>query len=167
MSTTDNDIINAIGKNPEKGFRMLVKKYMQPVYWHIRRLVVAHADAQDASQETFIRVYRSFSSLRDTKAFAAWIYRIATNEAMRIVEARKNADTDIDSHADMLDAEAVKLQSAILRLPPRQQVVFNLRYYNEMGYNDIAKVVDSTAAAAKTNFHLAKEKIIEYMTSNE
>ena len=56
MSTTDNDIINAIGKNPEKGFRMLVKKYMQPVYWHIRRLVVAHADAQDASQETFIRV---------------------------------------------------------------------------------------------------------------
>lgn len=123
-----------------------------------------------------LRVYRSFSSLRDTKAFAAWIYRIATNEAMRIVEARKNADTDIDSHADMLaadsyvdysDAEAVKLQSAILRLPPRQQVVFNLRYYNEMGYNDIAKVVDSTAAAAKTNFHLAKEKIIEYMTSNE
>lgn len=117
-----------------------------------------------------------FSSLRDTKAFAAWIYRIATNEAMRIVEARKNADTDIDSHADMLaadsyvdyfDAEAVKLQSAILRLPPRQQVVFNLRYYNEMGYDDIAKVVDSTAAAAKTNFHLAKEKIIEYMTSNE
>lgn len=176
MSTTDNDIINAIGKNPEKGFRMLVKKYMQPVYWHIRRLVVAHADAQNASQETFIRVYRSFSSLRDTKAFAAWIYRIATNEAMRIVEARKNADTDIDSHADMLaadsyvdysDAEAVKLQSAILRLPPRQQVVFNLRYYNEMGYDDIAKVVDSTAAAAKTNYHLAKEKIIEYMTSNE
>lgn len=100
----------------------------------------------------------------------------STNEAMRIVEARKNADTDIDSHADMLaadsyvdyfDAEAVKLQSAILRLPPRQQVVFNLRYYNEMGYDDIAKVVDSTAAAAKTNFHLAKEKIIEYMTSNE
>ena len=100
MSTTDNDIINAIGKNPEKGFRMLVKKYMQPVYWHIRRLVVVHADAQDASQETFIRVYRSISSLRDTKAFATWIYRIATNEAMRIVEARKNADTDIDSHAD-------------------------------------------------------------------
>lgn len=123
-----------------------------------------------------LRVYRSFSSLRDTKAFAAWIYRIATNEAMRIVEARKNADTDIDSHADMLaadsyvdysDAEAVKLQNAILRLPPRQQVVFNLRYYNEMGYDDIAKVVDSTAAAAKTNYHLAKEKIIEYMTSNE
>lgn len=89
---------------------------------------------------------------------------------------QENADTDIDSHADMLaadsyvdyfDAEAVKLQSAILRLPPRQQVVFNLRYYNEMGYDDIAKVVDSTAAAAKTNFHLAKEKIIEYMTSNE
>lgn len=89
---------------------------------------------------------------------------------------KKNADTDIDSHADMLaadsyvdysDAEAVKLQNAILRLPPRQQVVFNLRYYNEMGYDDIAKVVDSTAAAAKTNYHLAKEKIIEYMTSNE
>lgn len=176
MSITDNDIVNAIGKDPEKGFRMLVKKYMQPVYWHIRRLVVVHADAQDATQETFVRVYRSVSSLRDTKAFAAWIYRIATNEAMRIVQTRKTADTDIDSQANLLaadsyidysDAEAVKLQNAILRLPPKQQVVFNLRYYDEMSYDEIAKVADSTAAAAKTNYHLAKEKIIEYMTSKE
>lgn len=178
MSITDNDIVNAIGKDPEKGFRMLVKKYIQPVYWHIRRLVVAHADAQDATQETFVRVYRSVSSLRDTKAFAAWIYRIATNEAMRIVQTRKTADTDtdIDSQANLLaadsyvdysDAEAVKLQNAILRLPPKQQVVFNLRYYDEMSYDEIAKVADSTAAAAKTNYHLAKEKIIEYMTSKE
>lgn len=176
MSITDNDIVNAISKDPEKGFRMLVKKYMQPVYWHIRRLVVAHADAQDATQETFVRVYRSVSSLRDTKAFAAWIYRIATNEAMRIVQTWKTADTDIDSQANLLaadsyvdysDAEAVKLQNAILRLPPKQQVVFNLRYYDEMSYDEIAKVADSTAAAAKTNYHLAKEKIIEYMTSKE
>lgn len=176
MSITDNDIVNAIGKDPEKGFRMLVKKYMQPVYWHIRRLVVVHADTQDATQETFVRVYRSVSSLRDTKAFAAWIYRIATNEAMRIVQTRKTADTDIDSQTNLLaadsyvdysDAEAVKLQNAILRLPPKQQVVFNLRYYDEMSYDEIAKVADSTAAAAKTNYHLAKEKIIEYMTSKE
>ena len=164
MSITDNDIVNAIDKDPEKGFRMLVKKYMQPVYWHIRRLVVAHTDAQDATQETFVRVYRSVS------------YRIATNEAMRIVQTRKTADTDIDSQANLLaadsyvdysDAEAVKLQNAILRLPPKQQVVFNLRYYDEMSYDEIAKVADSTAAAAKTNYHLAKEKIIEYMTSKE
>ena len=134
MSTTDNDIINAIGKNPEKGFRMLVKKYMQPVYWHIRRLVVAHADAQDASQETFIRVYRSISSLRDTKALRRLDIPDCHQRSNAHCGGKKNADTDIDSHADMLaadsyvdysDAEAVKLQNAILRLPPRQQVVFN------------------------------------------
>ena len=178
MSTTDNDIINAIGKNPEKGFRMLVKKYMQPVYWHIRRLVVAHADAQDASQETFIRVYRSFSSLRDTKAFAAWIYRIATNEALRLLNRYRDDRVSLndsvdeldsliaDEYVDYSDLEVVKLQKAILTLPTKQQLAFNLRYYDDLGYDEIAGIIGSTADGVKSSYHIAKDKIIKYMNSN-
>ena len=174
MSIADIDIIKAVGRNPDTGFRMLVDKYGRPVYWHIRRLVVAHADAEDATQEAFIRAYKSVGSLRSADSLAAWLFRIATNEAMRIVENRKALSCSIeslaeqpmaDSYVDFDDAEAVRLQNAILSLPPKQQVVFNLRYYDEMGYEEIARVVESTAAAAKQNYHIAKDKIIEYMTS--
>ena len=77
------DIIRAIREKPEKGFRLLMQKYKQPVYWHIRRLVVAHDDAKDATQEAFIRVFRSFGKFRDENSFRGWIFRIATNEALR------------------------------------------------------------------------------------
>lgn len=179
MTTTDIDILRMVRESPEQGFRALMDKYMQPVYWHIRRLLVAHADAQDATQDTFVRVYRSIASLEKGASLAPWIYRIATNEALRVIERRKQGapTVDIDTtrealpmaddYVDYSDLEAVRLQKAILSLPEKQQVTFCLRYYDDMDYADIAAVTGSTAAAAKANYHVAKEKIKKYMNSND
>jgi len=179
MKTSDKDIISAIRSRPDDGFKLLYAKYGEPVYWHIRRLVVSHDDAQDAMQEAFMRIFRSFSQYSDGCSFAAWVYRIATNEALRIIERRKEAKVSLDdaplnardlmaeSYVDYTDLEAVKLQKAILSLPAKQQLAFNLRYYDELSYDDIAAIVGSSAASAKVNYHIAKEKIVKFMNSND
>ena len=158
--------------------KLLMVKYKAPIYWHIRRLVVAHDDAQDATQEAFIRVFRSFSQFRGDSPFSAWIYRIATNEALRLLEQRKREQLSLDeneaeanrlmadNYVDYTDLEAVKLQRAILLLPAKQQIAFNLRYYDELSYDEIAQITDSSAASVKTNYHLAKDKIVKYMKTN-
>jgi RNA polymerase sigma-70 factor (ECF subfamily) len=177
MTIDNNDIIKAIKANPEQGFRELMSRFMEPVYWHIRRLVVAHEDAQDAAQETFVRIYRSLDQYSGERSFSAWIYRIATHEALRVIERNNRrafqtldettADFTADAYIDYTDVEAVKLQRAIHTLPTKQQVAFNLRYYDEMSYEEIADVTGSTASAVKSNYHLAKERIVEYLRSND
>lgn len=171
MAISDKDIIAALRTDTEAGFRLLVQKYREPIYWHIRRLVVAHADAQDAAQETFVRIFRSVDGYKGNTSLAAWIYRIATNEALRLIGRRQTQPTlpaddsavadrlAADRYVDYTDAEAVDMQRAILSLPPKQQVVFNLRFYDEMNYTDIAQVTGSNVAAVKVNYHLAKEKV--------
>ena len=179
MTIDDKVIIQAVQEKSEAGFRLLMRKYRQPIYWHIRRLVVAHDDAQDATQEAFIRIFRSFGQFRDEKSFRGWIFRIATNEALRLIDSRKQEQVSLeadenganrimaDNYVDYTDLEAVKLQRAILSLPTKQQAAFNLRYYDELSYEEIADAMSSTPSAAKMNFHIAKEKIIKYMNSND
>ena len=179
MTTHDKEIIEALERNREIGFRMLLAKYQEPIYWHIRRLVVSHDDAQDASQETFVRIYRSFDQYRGDSSLRCWIYRIATNEALRIIGKRRQevvsmeAETTgvallaADNYIDYGDKVAVKLQKAILSLPPKQQLAFNMRYYDELGFDEIARVADSTPTSIKACYHVAKEKIIKYMNSND
>ena len=179
MSINDNDIIDTLKESPERGFRMLMMKYQKPLYWHIRRLVVSHDDAQDAAQETFVRIYRSFDQYRGDCSFRSWIYRIATNEALRIISKRRqevisleSAATGVqfiagDNYIDYDDKVAVKLQKAILTLPPKQQLAFNLRYYDELSFEEIARIADSTPTSIKASYHVAKEKIVKYMNSND
>ncbi len=179
MQIDDNDIYTSMHRNPESGIRMVMQKYGETVYWHARRLLVSHDDAQDAVQETFIKVFRSFHSLKEAKALRSWIYRIATNEALRTIERNKtprlltesidDSATDIAAadYTDYTDLEAVKLQKAILSLPPKQQATFNMRYYDEMEYQQIAEAMETTVSTVKVNYHLAKEKIIKYMNSND
>ena len=179
MSINDNGIMEALKENPQNGFRMLMAKYQENVYWHIRRLVVSHDDAQDASQETFVRIYRSFDQYRGDSSLRSWIYRIATNEALRIIGKRRQevvsmeAETTgvallaADNYIDYGDKVAVKLQKAILFLPTKQQLAFNLRYYDELGYDEIANITGSTPANVKANYHIAKEKIVKYMKTND
>lgn len=175
----DRDLVAIALKEPEKGFHYLMTKYKEPIYWHIRRLVVEHEDAQDATQETFVRIFRSLAGFKGECSFRSWIYRIATNEALRLINQRKsdwisldNDSTELsnmmtDEYVDYSDLEAVKLQKAILALPTKQQLVFNLRYYDELGYEEIAEIISSTSDSAKSNYHIAKEKIIKYMNSND
>ena len=175
----DADIVSTLKKDAESGFRLLMAKYKEAVYWHIRRLVVSHDDAQDAAQETFVRVFRSIRQFQGECSFCAWIYRVATNEALRVLERRRCerlslddpesgvSDLIADEYVDYNDLEAVKLQKAILSLPTKQQLAFNLRYYDELEYDEIAAITGSTAVNVKANYHLAKEKIIKYMNSTD
>ncbi len=132
----DSDILFSIKRNSETGFRLLMSIYREPAYWHIRRMVVHHADAQDATQETFIRVFRSISRFRGDSSLRVWIYRIATNEAIQQMGRKHDEYLSVDdghSEARQLvaeeyvnyeDAEAVKFQNAILSLPLKQQLAF-------------------------------------------
>ena len=175
MTTNEKDIILAMREDAEHGFRLLMQSYKEPLYWHIRRLVVSHDDAQDAAQEAFIRIFRSFGQYNEANSLRAWLFRIATNEALRLIERRRENsmpiekvfDIQADSYINYGDIEAVRLQKAILSLPPKQQLAFNLRYYDEMDYEEIAQIADTTAASAKASYHVAKEKIIKFMTNND
>lgn len=175
MKASDLEIIRIVQHNPENGFRILMKEKWESVYWHIRRLVIHHEDAQDATQETFIRVFRSIGKFREDSSLNVWIYRIATNEALRLIENRRNSDISIvddespevqmladEEYVDFADLEAVKLQNAILTLPRKQQLAFNMRYYDEMDYEDIARIIGSSPSSVKASYHIAKEKIIKY-----
>lgn len=174
----DAELINAIRHDSESGFRILMKEKWEAVYWHIRRLVIHHSDAQDATQETFIRVFRSIDNFKGDSSLNVWIYRIATNEALRLIgkrreniislddnessEARTIADEEYVNYTDM---EAVKMQNAILSLPTKQQLTFNLRYYDELEYEEIANIIGSTPSSVKASYHIAKEKIVKYMNA--
>lgn len=171
----DKELVMLTVREPEKGFRLLMAKYKSAVYWHIRRLVVSHDDAQDAAQETFVRVFRSLKQFKGECSLKSWIYRISTNEALRIIGQRQRDNVSLDESAtelnrlmtdeyvDYSDLEAVRLQKAIHSLPTKQQLVFNLRYYDEMDYEEIAKIMESNVNNAKSTYHIAKEKIIKYM----
>ncbi|MDE5989832.1 MAG: RNA polymerase sigma factor [Duncaniella sp.] len=174
------EILDALSRDRETGFRMLLSYYKEPVYWHIRRITVVHHDAEDALQETFLRVFRNLAKCNTEMPLTAWIFRIATNEAIR--QRGKNRDFPFppddetgqeiekipaDEYFDYSDLETVKLQKAILSLPPKQQLAFNLRYYDEFDYATIAQITDSTATNVKANYHAAKEKIIRYMNSHD
>ncbi|MBC5606951.1 RNA polymerase sigma factor [Bacteroides difficilis] len=174
----DRELVAIMLKEPEKGFRSLMAKYKEALYWHIRRLVVAHEDAQDATQEAFVRIFRSLSNFKGEYSFRSWVYRIATNEALRILDQRRDGRISLDDspaelnsmpadeYVDYSDLETGKLQQAILTLSTKQQLAFNLRYYNELEYDEIAAIIDSTTDSAKSNYHIAKEKIIKYMNLN-
>nr|MBP7471784.1 RNA polymerase sigma factor [Prevotella sp.] len=176
MEINDKYILSELKSNREKGFRILMQKFKEPVYWHIRRLVVSHYDAQDIVQETFVKVFRSIDKFKGNSSLSTWIYKISTNEALRFLNSKKveNNNTDLpsdnmmeaDTYVDYSDLEVVKLRDAILTLPKKQQITFNLRYYDELGYDEIAEITESTSLSAKANYHTAKEKITKFMNSN-
>ena len=171
----ENKIREACASNRERGFKMLMDSFQVPIYDYIRRLVVSHEDAEDVLQEVFIRVFRH--QFREESSLSTWIYRIATNESLRLLNGRKDEGVvsaeDVQEElmgklkaSDYIDYEnelAVKFQEAILSLPEKQRLVFNLRYYDELEYEEIARVLDSKVDTLKVNYHYAKEKIKEYI----
>ncbi|MBD5225934.1 MAG: sigma-70 family RNA polymerase sigma factor [Bacteroidales bacterium] len=178
MRHSIEEITDQLKKNPDNGFRLLVNSFMEPVYNHIRRLVVNHADAQDITQETFVKAYKGIDGIREIKSLPAWLMRIATNEALRFLQRQKEQHVALDDpdnteayqlaadeYFDYSDAEAVKLQNAIHTLPPKQQAVFNLRYFDDISYEEIASILDTTPQNVKVNYHHAKNKVVELLSS--
>ena len=166
-------------KNADVGFRMLVEKFQSPMYWHIRRMVVSHEDAEDVLQETFIKIFRHLDDFREECSLSTWVYRIATNECIRFLNRRKEQAVSSEEiqedlmnklmaseYVDYDDAMEVKFQKAILTLPEKQRLVFNLRYYDELKYEEISKITDTKVETLKANYYFAKEKIKEYMINN-
>ena len=175
----EDKIREACASDKEYGFKLLMENFQQPIYWHIRRLVVSHEDAEDILQEVFIRVFRHLDRFREESSLGTWMYRIATNECLRFLNSRKEQAVSADEvqeelmnklmasdYVDYDNAMAVKFQQAILSLPEKQRIVFNLRYYDELDYEEISRITDTRAETLKVNYHYAKEKIKEYMTNN-
>lgn len=155
-----------------KGFGLLVERYSSRLYWHIRRLVILHEDTDDALQNTFLNAWRSLGEFRNESAIYTWLYTIATNEALTLINKRKRNNAisidDLGNYFDHShegstwfdgDEAQVKLQNAILQLPEKQRIVFNLKYFDEMTYEDMSKVLGTSEGALKSSYHYAVKKI--------
>lgn len=173
---TDKQILELMSKQAtsQQGFLALMKKYQEPIYWHLRRLVVSHEDAQDVMQESFINVYKYIDKFKGESSLKTWIYKIATNEAIRHFNKNKLELSSYDSKSKLIeryeadegidfDSMESKLQQAILTLPQKQRITFNLRHFDELSYEQIADITGSSVATLKTNYHYAISKIKELM----
>lgn len=156
----------------EQGFTQLVKKYQEKIYWHIRRMVIDHADADDVLQNTLIKIWKGLEHFREESQLFTWLYRIATNETLSfLAQQQRKATQSLDEMTESL-ANKVKadihfnanqlewrLQLAIQELPEKQRLVFHLRYYDAMPYEEMSKVLDTSEGALKASYHHAAKKI--------
>ncbi|MUU78235.1 RNA polymerase sigma factor [Winogradskyella endarachnes] len=169
-------------KNPstkEAAFRELLNLYKERLYWHIRKIVLSHDDADDVLQNTFIKVYRSIDKFKGDSKLFSWLYRIATNESITLINknAKRLQITDQDYQTNAInnlssdvyfegDAIQLKLQKAIATLPQKQQIVFNMRYFEDLKYKDMAEILDTSEGALKSSYHIAVKKIEAFLTSD-
>ena len=154
------------------GFNLLLKKYQQKIYWHIRRLVIDHDDADDLVQETFVKVWKNLQNFRSDSQLYTWIYRIATNESITFLNKKKNrnnisldeVNTELAetlASSECFDGDKIqrKLQQAVLTLPEKQRIIFNMKYFDDMKYEEISEVLGTSVGALKASFHIAVKKI--------
>ena len=180
MKIQESEIIELMSseKTREKGVRQMMDAYQSRLYWHIRRIVVDHDLAQDTLQDTFIKAYQNFHQFKQDSQLYTWLYRIATNESLQQLNKLKKmqkSDEGSDFHLQNLVAENVSaeadeiqilLQKAIQSLPEKQKLVFTLRYYDDLPYEEISKIVDMSVGTLKTNYHYAKQKVEDYIKLN-
>lgn len=160
----------------ESGYTGIIRKYQEKLYWHVRRMVVDHDDANDVLQNTFIKVWNGLDNFREDARLFTWLYRIATNESLSFLDQKKrkgaisisgmeeNLSNTIKADKDF-DAQKLewKLQLAIQQLPEKQRIVFNMRYYDEMTYEDMSQVLETSAGALKASYHHAVKKIEDFI----
>lgn len=174
----DEDIV-ALMTDParrEEGFRLLIERYQERLYHHVRRLVWEHEDANDVLQNCFIKVFRKIDGFRGQSRLYTWLYRIATNEALSLLEKRKRQAVasldDEEQSAAQLSADVyfdgneaqLRLQTALSRLPPKQRLVFNLRYFDGMSYEEMSEILRTSVGALKASYHHAVRKIEQFIT---
>lgn len=175
----DSDLIEKIRSSESRnfGFNLLVKKYQEKIYWHIRKMVIDHDDSDDLVQEVFVKVYKNIDKFREDAQLYTWIYRIATNECLTFLNKKKrrfflpivDVEGELKNKIDnspYIDGDAIeiKLQKALLKLPDKQRLVFNMKYFDEMKYEDIARITDTSVGALKASYHHAVKKIEEFLS---
>jgi len=180
MADTTDDLLLVASfkdeKTRDKAFTQLVQKYQERLYWHVRRMVAEHEDANDILQNIFIKVWKNLSEFRQESNLYTWLYRIATNETLTwINQQKRHASVSISDNEDIFsekltaqkgfDANKLewRLQQAIQSLPEKQRIVFNLRYYDEMPYDEMAIVLETSAGALKASYHHAVKKVENYL----
>ena len=166
-------------KTQNEAFQMLLSQYQRPLYQHIRNIVLNHDDADDVLQNTFIKVFQHLKGFKGDSKLFSWMYRIATNEAITFInqKAKRNGTTSealqskivenlkSDSFFDGTEIQ-IKLQKAIATLPEKQQLVFKMKYFEEMKYEDMSEILGTSVGALKASYHHAVKKIENYVNSN-
>ncbi len=175
---SDQELLEKFREEGSKhyAFNLLMKKYQQRLYWHIRRIVIDHDDSNDIIQNVFIKVWKALDGFRSDSQLYTWLYRIATNESITFLNSKKKRFTisfdDVEHElADHLasdplftgDKIQLKLQQAILTLPPQQRLVFNMKYFDGMKYEQIAEILNTSVGGLKANYHHAVKKIEKYI----
>jgi RNA polymerase sigma factor (sigma-70 family) len=170
----DHELLAKI-KNPETrnyGFNMLVRAYQQRVYWHVRKMVIDHDDADDLTQEVFIKIHRYIDNFREDSQLFTWIYRIATNECLTFLQKKKRrfflpiGDVEGELVAKVYSSSDIsgdeiqkKLQKALLKLPDKQRLVFNMKYFEDLSYEQMSEITTTSVGALKASYHHAVKKI--------
>jgi RNA polymerase sigma factor (sigma-70 family) len=170
----DKDLLQKLraSESHNYGFNMLVRKYQERVYWHIRKMVISHDDADDLTQEVFVKIHKNIRGFRQDSQLFTWIYRIATNECLNFLQRKKRRFflPIGDLQGEMLsrlvtspditgDEVQLKLQKALLKLPDKQRLVFNMKYFDDLSYEEIAQITKTSVGALKASYHLAVKKI--------
>jgi RNA polymerase sigma factor (sigma-70 family) len=177
----DRELLAKI-RNPETrnyGFNMLVRTYQQRVYWHIRKMVIDHDDSDDLTQEVFIKIHKYIDNFREDSQLFTWIYRIATNECLTFLNKKKKrfflpiADVAYELNqkldtSDLVSGDEIqkKLQKALLKLPDKQRVVFNMKYFEDLSYEEMSEITQTSVGALKASYHHAVKKIEDFLTTD-
>lgn len=180
LQETENKFIERLrdSRAQQAAFSELVKEYSESLYWQIRKIVLSHDDANDVLQNTFIKVWTSIDNFRGDSKLSTWLYRIAVNEAITFLNKQRasnnismdDADTfllsrlESDDYFDGDEAQ-LQLQKAILILPEKQRIVFNMRYFDEMKYEDMSDILETSVGALKASYHHAVKKIEEFLST--
>jgi len=170
------EIISLINQKKErKAFKVIIDTYNQQVYWHIRRMVLNHDDANDVLQNTYIKVWKALSKFKGNSKMFTWLYRIATNESITFINKRKKQNVSLDTiqlkesqtnnQTVLMTSDTIKqkLYLAIETLPAKQRVIFNLKYFEELKYTEISKITSTSIGALKSSYHIAVKKIEKYL----
>ena len=183
MQVEDSEILKKFAQENtrDEAFRLLLTKYQQKVYWHIRRMVISHDDTDDLVQDVFLKVWKSLSNFRNDSQLYTWLYRIATNESITFLKRKKirnSVSIDDDEGKNMVktlaespyfdgDKAQMKLQKALLTLPEKQRLVFNMKYFDDLKYEDISEILGTSVGALKASFHIAVKKIEQQLLNTD
>lgn len=176
-SAADSTIVSMIARGHQReAFDIIVSQYSEQLYWKIRHIVADHDDANDILQNTFLKAWQALGSFQAKAKVSTWLYRIAINESLDFIRRQKSRPTSDDNVgvADRLMADELfdgdraqaVLQEAIALLPPVQRTVFTLRYYDNMKYGEMSRVLTTTEGALKASYHIAVKKIAEYVLNH-
>lgn len=181
INSEDIDLINSFIKGNQNAFNLIVRKYQKKVYWIIRKMVLDHDDADDITQEVFLKLYRSLDDFRGESKFFTYLYRISINYSLNHINKNKkiisrkvdfeNADlrsTDLKADEEIDSKERTKLlEKAIKSLPEQQRTVFNMRYYDNLSYEEISNILNKSTGGMKANYFHAIKKIEKCLRGNK